>query len=175
MSLCGSQHALDFSRVLYGLCSSWMHTEEGTDVFKVHGVGGMVGAFLTGIFASQSVAGLDGVTEATGGIDGNEMQVGKQLAEVCAISAYSFIVSCILLCILQFIPGKQLRVHEKAEMIGLDRAQFVDEQVGERALLDNLFALTSPVSASVANAALGAERRVGRVQGVQGMRNDPVG
>lgn len=137
--------------------NNWMHVDEGMDVFKLHGIGGMVGAFLTGIFASQSVAALDGVTEATGGIDGNGMQVAKQLAEVCAISAYSFVVSCILLCILKFIPGMQLRVHEEAEMIGLDQAQFVDEQIGERAILDDLFASSSPASASVANEALGAE------------------
>lgn len=131
--------------------NNWMHIDEGMDVFKLHGIGGMVGAFLTGIFASQSVAALDGVTEAAGGIDGNGMQVGKQLAEVCAISAYSFVVSCILLYILKFIPGMQLRVHEEAEMIGLDRAQFVDEEIGERAILDDLFASSPPASASVVN------------------------
>ncbi|KAJ6184989.1 hypothetical protein N7519_006290 [Penicillium mononematosum] len=119
--------------------------ERGMDVFKLHGIGGMVGAFLTGIFASQSIAALDGVTEATGGIDGNGVQVGKQLAEVCAISAYSFVVSCILLYILKFIPGMQLRVHEEVEMVGLDRAQFIDEQIGERALLDDLSGSSSSV------------------------------
>ncbi|CAG7917481.1 unnamed protein product [Penicillium olsonii] len=118
--------------------NEWVHIDEGMDVFKLHGIGGMVGAFLTGIFASGSIAALDGTTEAAGGIDGNGVQVGKQLAEVCAISAYAFTVSCILLYILKFIPGMQLRVHEEAEMVGLDRAQFIDEQIGERALLDDL-------------------------------------
>ncbi|KAJ5951822.1 Ammonium transporter [Penicillium vulpinum] len=116
--------------------NEWLHIDEGMDVFKLHGIGGMVGAFLTGIFASQSIAALDGVTEARGGIDGNGVQVGKQLAEVCAISAYSFIVSCVLLYILKFLPGMQLRVHEEVEMIGLDRSHFIDEQIGERALRD---------------------------------------
>lgn len=131
--------------------NNWMHIDEGMDVFKLHGIGGMVGAFLTGIFASQSIAALDGATEATGGIDGNGMQVGKQLAEVCAISAYSFTVSCILLYILKWIPGMHLRVHEEAEIIGLDRAQFVDEQIGERILLDDLLMSSSPANASVVN------------------------
>lgn len=126
--------------------NEWLHIDEGMDVFKLHGIGGMVGAFLTGIFASQSIAALDGVTEATGGIGGNGVQVGKQLAEVCAISAYSFIVSCILLYILKFIPGMQLRVDEEAEMVGLDRAQFTDEQIGERVLLDDLCGSSSPTS-----------------------------
>ncbi|OQE80779.1 hypothetical protein PENNAL_c0044G04384 [Penicillium nalgiovense] len=125
--------------------NEWLHIDEGMDVFKLHGIGGMVGPFLTGIFASQSIAALDGVTEATGGIDGNRVQVGKQLAEVCAISAYSFIVSCILLYILKFIPGMQLRVHEEVEMVGLDRSQFIDEQIGERVLLDDLGGSSSSV------------------------------
>ncbi|OQD76517.1 hypothetical protein PENDEC_c004G04761 [Penicillium decumbens] len=131
--------------------NNWMHIDEGMDVFKLHGIGGMVGAFLTGIFASQSIAALDGATEATGGIDGNGMQVGKQLAEVCAISAYSFTVSCILLYILKWIPGMHLRVHEEAEIIGLDRAQFVDEQIGDRIILDDLLMSSSPANASVVN------------------------
>lgn len=65
---------------------------------------------------------------------------------MCAISAYSFIVSCILLYILKFIPGMQLRVDEEAEMVGLDRAQFIDEQIGERVLLDDLCGSSSPTS-----------------------------
>jgi Amt family ammonium transporter len=130
--------------------NEWLHIDEGMDVFKLHGIGGMVGAFLTGIFASGSIAALDGTTKATGGIDGNEIQVGKQLAEVCAISVYSFTVSCILLYILKFIPGMQLRVHEEAEMVGLDRSQFIDERIGERALLGDLYG-SSPADASVSD------------------------
>ena len=32
----------------------WLHIDEGMDVFKLHGVGGMIGSFLTGIFATSS-------------------------------------------------------------------------------------------------------------------------
>ncbi|KAJ5599745.1 hypothetical protein N7450_000812 [Penicillium hetheringtonii] len=131
----------------------WLHIDEGMDVFKLHGIGGMVGAFLTGIFASQSIAALDGATEATGGIDGNGLQIGKQFAEICAISVYSFTVSVCLLLVMKWIPlaYMNLRVHEEAEMVGLDRTQFVDEQIGERAILDEFFvsSSSSPASASV--------------------------
>jgi Amt family ammonium transporter len=50
-----------------------------------------------------------------------------------------------------------LRVHEEAEMIGLDRAQFVDEQIGERVILDELFgsSSTTPAHASVVNESVG--------------------
>ena len=63
------------------------------DAFKLHGMGGVVGSFLTGIFATASVSSLDGVTLAPGGIDGNGVQVGKQFAEIASISSYAFTVS----------------------------------------------------------------------------------
>lgn len=75
---------------------------------------------------------LDGATSAPGGIDGNGIQVGKQFAEITAISAYSFTVSYALLTILKYIPGMHLRVTEEAEMKGLDLDQFFDEQIGDR-------------------------------------------
>lgn len=117
----------------------WLRIDEGMDVFKLHGIGGMIGSFLTGIFAQTWVASLDGLgTEAPGAMDGNGKQVGLQLAEICAISGYSFVVSCILLYIIKFIPGMHLRVSEEAEMIGLDVDQFFDEQIGDWTLLEQL-------------------------------------
>merc|ERR1712000_677201 len=109
----------------------WLRVDEGMDVFKLHGVGGIVGCFLTGIFAQQWVSSLDGATLAPGGLDGVGVQVGKQLADICAISSYSFVVSAILLLILKYTPGMGLRVSEEAEMIGLDVDQFHDEQIGD--------------------------------------------
>lgn len=92
----------------------------------------MVSSFLTGVFATASIFSLDGTTLASGGIDGNGIQVGKQFAEIAAISSYSFLVSCALLYGLKWIPGMHLRISEEAEMIGLDLDQFFDEQIGER-------------------------------------------
>jgi Amt family ammonium transporter len=111
--------------------NEWLKIDEGLYVFKLHGIGGMVGSFLTGIFADQAISALDGATMAPGGINGNGMQVGKQFAEITAISAYSFVVSCILLFALKYTPGMHLRVSEEAEMRGLDLDQFFDEQIGD--------------------------------------------
>jgi Amt family ammonium transporter len=81
---------------------------------------------------------LDGVTSAPGGIDGNGIQVGRQFAEITAISAYSFLVSCALLYILKYIPGMHLRVTEEAEMMGLDIDQFFDEQIGDWGVFEEM-------------------------------------
>jgi len=43
--------------IVFGLLQNlnqWIHIDEGMDLFKLHGIGGMVGSFLTGIFASAS-------------------------------------------------------------------------------------------------------------------------
>lgn len=145
--------------VVCALCQNvneWIHIDEGLDVFKLHGIGGMVGSFLTGIFATSSgkdrikrstvdkmltilsVSMLDGISSGPGGIDGNGIQVGKQFAEITAISAYSFLVSCALLYILKYIPGMHLRVTEEAEMVGLDLDQFFDEQIGDWSLFNEV-------------------------------------
>ncbi|KAK7529709.1 ammonium transporter MepA [Phyllosticta paracitricarpa] len=126
----------------------WMHIDEGMDVFRLHGIGGMIGSFLTGIFGQTWVASLDGLgTSGAGAMDGEGVQVGRQLAEICAISAYAFAVSCILLFGLKYIPGMHLRVSEEAEMIGLDVDQFLDEQIGDRTLFEQTHVTTwmSPV------------------------------
>lgn len=81
---------------------------------------------------------LDGFTEASGAIDGNGIQVGRQFAEICAISAYSFVVSALLLLIMKYIPGLHLRVSDEAEELGLDMDQFFDEQIGDWSYLEHV-------------------------------------
>jgi len=126
------------------VCSSlkdlnkWIGIDDGLEVFKLHGVGGMVGSFLTGVFATASVSALDGITLASGGIDGNGVQIGKQFAEITAISAYSFTVSCILLLILKYIPGMHLRVTEEVEIMGMDLDQFYEEEVGDWSMFNHV-------------------------------------
>ncbi|KAF2428970.1 ammonium transporter [Tothia fuscella] len=125
--------------VVCALCqdiNKWLNIDEGMDVFKLHGIGGMVGSICTGIFAQSWVSALDGVTQASGGIDGVGIQVGRQFADITSISAYSFVVSYILLTILKFIPGMHLRVTDEVEMIGLDIDQFFDEQIGDWSMFE---------------------------------------
>lgn len=109
----------------------------------------MVGSFLTGIFATSSVSALDGSTLAPGGIDGSGIQVGKQFAEITAISSYSFVVSCALLLILKYIPGMHLRVSDEAESAGLDLDQFFEEEIGDWSIVESLQGHALPQERSV--------------------------
>ncbi|KAJ3497168.1 hypothetical protein NLJ89_g10385 [Agrocybe chaxingu] len=65
--------------------------DDALDIFATHGVGGIVGNLLTGLFAQASVAGFDGATEIPGGwLDQNYIQLAYQLADSVAGFAYSF-------------------------------------------------------------------------------------
>lgn len=118
--------------------NEWIKIDEGLDVFKLHGIGGMIGSFLTGVFADAKVGMVDG-TEAAGAISGNGIQVGYQLAAICSISLWSFVVSAIILYAMKFIPGLGLRVTEEQELAGLDTFLFHDETIGEWGEFDGAF------------------------------------
>ncbi|KAI9504628.1 ammonium transporter AmtB-like domain-containing protein [Coemansia spiralis] len=90
------------------------------DVFAVHGIGGLLGVFLTGIFANKSVIGLDGTKSAGGLINGNARQLYIQLAALAVSAAWSFTVSLIILKVMNFIPIFRFRVDPEAEEHGLD-------------------------------------------------------
>ena len=58
-----------------------MNVDDGLDVFSMHAIGGMLGSVMTGLFAADYVAHLDGVSVINGGwIQGNWIQLGYQLA-----------------------------------------------------------------------------------------------
>jgi Amt family ammonium transporter len=99
--------------------------DDSLDVVGVHGVGGTWGAIATGIFCYASVnsVGADGLI-AGGGVE----QLGKQLVAVGATMAYSFVVTFVLLKVLDMVMG--LRVSEDDEVAGIDASQH-----GERAYL----------------------------------------
>jgi Amt family ammonium transporter len=96
--------------------------DDSLDVVAVHGVGGTWGALATGLFASTAVnaAGNDGL------FAGNPGQLGVQVVSVLATIAYSFVLSFIILKIVDATMG--LRVREDEEVQGLDLSQH-----GERA------------------------------------------
>ncbi|GAB1205459.1 ammonium transporter Amt1 [Aspergillus pseudonomiae] len=101
--------------------------DDALDIFAVHGIGGLVGNLLTGLFAADYIAHLDGSTTIAGGwINHNYIQLAYQLADSVTGMAYSFFGSCILLFIINMIPGLSLRAPEEDEIMGID-----DAEIGE--------------------------------------------
>lgn len=99
------------------------HFDDALDVFAVHGVGGLVGDLLTGVFASQQIAELNGSQIRGGWIDGHWRQLGYQLAGSCTGAAWSFVVTCLILVALNWIPGLHLRIDQEGEIEGTDHTE----------------------------------------------------
>ncbi|OXA52020.1 ammonium transporter 1 [Folsomia candida] len=119
------------SSIAFGVCGAmacnlalnfkrFLPYDDALDVFAVHGVGGIVGNLLTGIFAQKSYA-FD--TIEGGFLDGHYMQIVHQLADTAAGLAWSFVVTFIILWIMNKIPGLSLRVDIEVERAGLDQAE----------------------------------------------------
>ncbi|KAK3385285.1 ammonium transporter AmtB-like domain-containing protein [Podospora didyma] len=103
--------------------------DDGLDIFAIHGVGGYVGDLLTGLFAAQWVPALDGVSGTAydgGWWDRNWRQLGLQFAGATTCAAWSFFVSCLLLFVINKIPGLHLRASEEHEIRGLDH-KYLDD------------------------------------------------
>jgi len=99
--------------------------DDTLDTFPVHGVGGTVGAMLTGVFATKAVnaGGNDGL------FSGNPGQVGIQFVGVLATYVFAAVGTFVILKILgQFM---ELRVPSSAEDQGLDIGQHGEEAYGE--------------------------------------------
>ncbi|MCR6629499.1 MAG: ammonium transporter [Magnetospirillum sp.] len=88
--------------------------DDSLDAFGVHGIGGIIGAVLTGVFAVEGIGGTAGLLE------GNAGQVLTQVYAVLITVAYTAIVTFILLKIVDVILG--LRVSAEEEREGLDLA-----------------------------------------------------
>ncbi len=110
--------------VVAGLASyfvvSWRvksHVDDTLDVFACHGIGGITGAILTGVFASTLInpAGANGL------LYGNPELVVKQVIAVIAVAAYAFIMTTVILKLLALVM--EIRVKKEHEEIGLDMAQ----------------------------------------------------
>ena len=96
----------------------WRHRlnlDDTLDVAAVHGVGGVVGAILTGVFAVSTLAGVDGL------IEGSFDLLWRQLFGVLVAIAWSLTMTSAILWVLDRHMG--LRVTEDAELAGLDRSE----------------------------------------------------
>ncbi|WP_449430601.1 ammonium transporter [Pseudomonas putida] len=88
--------------------------DDSLDAFGVHGIGGIVGAILTGVFAAPALGGFGAVSDIG-------MQVWIQAKGVIFTVVYTAIVTYVILKVLDLVMG--LRVNEEVESVGLDLAQ----------------------------------------------------
>ncbi len=88
--------------------------DDSLDCFGVHGVGGIVGAVLTGVFAVESIGGVPGLLE------GNPAQVWIQIKSVLITIVYCAVLSFVILKLVDLVIG--LRVEREVEREGLDLA-----------------------------------------------------
>ena len=100
--------------------------DDALEVFAVHGIGGIWGAIATGIFAVAAIGGTAGL------IDGNAGQMVTQVVAVIATIVYSFVVTLVILKVLDLIPGLGIRVSDDDEDVGLDLSAH-----GERAFVSD--------------------------------------
>jgi len=96
--------------------ATWLKRKAGyddaLDVFGIHGIGGIVGALLTGVFANKAIGGTAGLLE------GNAGQVVTQAWGIVATVIWCAIATAIILKVIDLIIG--IRVDEETERDGLD-------------------------------------------------------
>ena len=92
----------------------WLKYDDALDVFGLHGVGGIVGCILTGIFANPAIG------PVTGLLYGNPSQLSAQIISVAVVGLYTAVATFVLLMIIKYTIG--LRVHPRVEAEGLDLA-----------------------------------------------------
>lgn len=90
-------------------------------------------AILTG--TSKYIAHLDGYSEIDGGwLNQHWIQLAYQLADSVAGLAYSFCGSCLILFLMNLLPGLGLRASEEAEVLGMDDAEIGEFAVSPRSV-----------------------------------------
>jgi len=96
--------------------------DDTLDAFGIHGVGGILGALLTGVFATQAVTGS---AEPVGLLEGNGQQVVYQAIAVAAAAGWAILGTIVLLKAIDATLG--LRVGQAGELQGLDIHQHGEE------------------------------------------------
>jgi len=98
--------------------------DDSLDVVAAHGVGGTVGALLTGVFADKAWSGA-----ANGLLGGNAAQIGIQAAGIGAALVYSAVMTLVLLKLIGLVLP--LRATSRDEALGLDVSDHGEEAYAE--------------------------------------------
>jgi Amt family ammonium transporter len=100
--------------------------DDALDVWGVHGMGGVIGSILLGVFASETINGQNGLLYGDGAF------LWKQIVAVVIAAAYAFIFTYIMLLIINFITP--VKVSESEEDLGLDESIHGEQAYDEGAL-----------------------------------------
>lgn len=103
---------------------SWLRYDDSLDAFGVHGLGGTLGAILTGVFATRACSDING-NQPLGLVDGGYRLLIGQTTAVLVTWVFSAILTLILLKIIDALVG--LRVRQEQELQGLDVSEHGEE------------------------------------------------
>lgn len=112
--------------VCYLACSKLKNAlgyDDSLDAFGVHGVGGTLGAVLTGVFATRAVSDMDG-GNPLGLLEGGSILTGQIVAVLITI-VFSVVATVVILAVLNATIG--LRASQEAETRGLDVSEHGEE------------------------------------------------
>ena len=115
--------------------------DDSLDVVAAHGVGGTVGALLTGVFAQKALNGV-----ADGLLFGNPGQVGIQVAAIAAAAAYSGVMSFVLLKVVGLVFP--LLADAEDQSLGLDLSMHGEEAYVHAGGMDTSVTAAEPTPAA---------------------------
>jgi Amt family ammonium transporter len=106
--------------------STWLKRrlkyDDSLDVFGIHGIGGLIGTLLTGVFATAAVSVSTALPDGLPGLlEGNWHQLRIQAIGVAVTGAWCAVVTYVILKVINAMVG--LRVSDESERIGLDISQ----------------------------------------------------
>ena len=100
--------------------------DDALDVWGVHGVGGLLGTILLGVFASSAINGQGGLLE------GDSSFFMKEVAAVVIAAVYAFVFTYVMLIIINYVT--RVKVTSEMEILGLDAALHGEKAYDEGAL-----------------------------------------
>ncbi|MCC7305032.1 MAG: ammonium transporter [Alphaproteobacteria bacterium] len=103
----------------------WFKYDDALDVFGIHGVGGIIGALLTGVYANPAIN-----AAASGLLYGNPGQLMAQVVSILVVAVYSAVMTFVIMIALRATVG--LRVNPRIEYSGLDLALHGETIADER-------------------------------------------
>lgn len=115
--------------IISNLVAHWKTTtslDDMLDVFPCHGVGGIVGMILTGVFATKTV----NANGPNGALYGDMGFLLTQLKAVAIVVPFSFIVSFLIFKLVNLI--EPIRVTTEEEELGLDASQHDERYTSQR-------------------------------------------